>query len=195
MPNRELSDLTAASALASADLLLVTQSGNSRKATVAQLKTAIGMGWGLYVDNATALQANAVAVSANQRTLVTIDGGAGSITSYLPTAGIQWTANEHRGAVVGDSFTWRLNFNASKQGGSGTAYILAEMDIGDGSGPIIAAQEVALRSDSASHPLTFNFHGYSLDTFVANGARFYITPSVNVSVWGKSVFIRREFTP
>lgn len=192
MANKDLSALTSATP-ASDDLAYIVQGGNSRKTTVGQI-ARVASGWGLYVDAATALQANAISLTAGQRTLFTVDGGTGSITTHVNGSGIQWTGNEQRGTVIGASYSTRLTFNATKSGGGGTtAYILVEQDIGDGAGPIIAAQEVALRSDSVSHPLTYNFLSYALDTFQANGARYYITPSVNITVWGKQVFVRRDY--
>ena len=190
MANKDLSALTSATP-ASADLAYIVQGGNSRKTTVGQI-ARVSSGWGLYVDNATALQANAISISAGQRTLFTVDAGTGSITTYVNGSGIEWTANEQRGSVVGASYSTRLTFNATKSGGA-AAYILIEQDIGDGSGPIIAAQEVTLRQDNVSHPLTYNFLSYALDTFQTNGARYYLTPSANITVWGKQVFVRRDY--
>lgn len=193
MADKEVSELTAATALSATDLLHVVQGANSRKATIEQIQAYGGIGWGLYVDAATALQANAVTVTAGTRTLFTVDGGTGSITDYVANSGIVWAGNEHRGAGVGDLFSCRVAFRASKSGGSGTAYLLVEQDIGDGA-TVIAAQEQALRSDSADHPFTFNFLVYSLETYATNGARFYITPSVTISLWGKSVLIRKDYS-
>lgn len=192
MADKEVSELTAASALAASDTFHIVQSGNSRKATAAQMKAYHGEGWGLFSDAATALEANAVTIAANTRTLVTIDGGTGSITTHVGNSGIQWSANEHIGAGIGDSWSHRLSFMAKKSGGA-AAYILADMDINDGGSTIIAAQEQALRTDTAGHPLTFNFLGYSLSTYAANGARFYITSTAQIQVWAKSVFIRKDF--
>jgi hypothetical protein len=193
MSDKEVSQLTAAAALAAADMLHLVQGGNSRKATVAQMKAYHKEGWGFYADAASALEANAITIPAGTRTLITIDGGTGSITDYVSNTGIVWEGNEHRGIGVGDSFSIRLSFRAKKQGGAGTAYLLVEQDIGDGTN-IIAAQEQALRADSVGHPFTFNFLVYSLATYQTNGARFYITPSVEIQMWAKGIFIRKDFT-
>lgn len=192
MADKQVSALTAASALTGPELFHIVQGGNSRKATAAQMAALAQNGWGYYVDAATANQANAITISAGQRTLFTVDGGTGSITTYVANSGIVWGGNEHRGAGIGDCFSIRAQFRASKSGGAGTAYLLMEQDIGDGATPI-AAQEQALRSDAADHPFTFNFLVYSLETYATNGARFYLTPSVNIQVWGKSVFIRKDY--
>lgn len=195
MSNKQVSQLTAASELTGDELLHVVQGGNSRKATVDQLLSVPppGQGWALFVDAATALEANAVTIPANTRTLISIDGGAGSITTYVNGSGITWTSNEHRGATNGDSYSWRLGFRAKKTGG-GNAYMTVDQDISDGAGTfIIGAQEHALRNDTVGHPFTFNFLGYALDTFATNGMRFYITSTVEIQLWAKSVFIRKDY--
>lgn len=193
MADKKLSDLTAATSIAGTDLIYLQQGANSRKAQLSQVPNTTQMGWALYNDAATALEVNQVTVPANTRSLITIDGGAGSILTHVNGSGIQWTNNAHRNNNVGDSFSIRLQFRAQKSGSAGTAYLLVEQDIGSGPPQIIAAQEQALRADFADHPFTFNFLVYALQTYRDNGARFYLTSSVNVDVWQKSVLIRKDF--
>lgn len=193
MTDKQIPNLTAASLpLTGAELIHVVQGGNSRKASLNQIKDAFDGGWALYVDSATALEANAQTLTAGQRTLLTIDGAAGSILTHVNGSGIQWIDNEHRNTSVGDSWTWRVFLRAKKSGGA-TAYLYVDQDIGNGAGPIIGGQEVAIRSDNQTQTFTFNFSGYSLDTFAANGMRFYITASNTCQIWAKTVFIRRDY--
>lgn len=195
MANKTISQLIAATSLSGTDLIHVQQGANSRKAPLNLIRNAFDVGWGLYVDAASALEVNAVTIPANTRTLITIDGGAGSITSHVNGSGIVWAGNEHRGASVGDSWSWRLTFRAKKSGGGSNAYMLVDQDISDGAGSfIIASQESALRNDTVSHPFSFNFLGYSLDTFATNGMRFYITSSAEIDIWAKTVFIRKDYS-
>lgn len=196
MADKEVSELTAASALAAADMLHIVQGGNSRRATMAQMKAFHKEGWAYFVDAATALEANAVTIPANTRTQFTVDAGAGSITSYVNGSGIEWTANAHRGQAIGDSFTWRLTMRLKKSGGGSAVYALIDQDIsaaGDGSN-IISAGEVALRNDTVSHPFNVVFPGYALTTHAANGSRFFITATAQIQVFAKTIFIRKDFT-
>lgn len=194
MTDKQVSELTAASALSGAELFHIIQGGNSRKATLNQIKDTFDTGWALFNDAATALEANAISLTAGQRTLVAIDAGTGSITTHIGGSGIQWAGNEHRGITEGDSYTWRLNLRAKKTGGS-TAYLLVEQDIADGGGTVIGSVESALRNDNQAQTFSYLFAGYGLNTFAANGMRFYITASQNCQIWAKSVFIRRDYHP
>ena len=36
---------------------------------------------------------------------------------------------------------------------------------------------------------------FCLDTFGRNGARLFLTPSVDITAWGFAIFIQRTFTP
>jgi hypothetical protein len=193
MADKKLADLTAATSLTATDLIYVQQGANSRKAPLSILRNTYDVGWGLYADAAAAIEGNAVTIPANTRTLITIDGGAGSITSYVNGSGIQWTGNAHQNVNVGDGFSIRLSFNAKKTTGS-PAYVLIEHDIGTGTPNIVGAQEQALRQDTVGHPITFNFIVYSLDTYQANGGRFYITSSAEIQVWNKRVLIRKDYS-
>jgi hypothetical protein len=193
MTNRQISELTAATSLAGTDLMVVQQGINSRKATLNQMRALSGHGWGLYVDAATSLEASAIAVSSDTRTLLTIDGGAGSITSYVNGSGIVWQDNEHRNANVGDSYTIRVDFFAKKAGGS-NAFFVVEQDISDGAGTFIVATDTAqLTKDTVNYRFSFGFVGYTLDTYATNGARFYLTSTENIQIWGKRIFIRKDY--
>lgn len=193
MTDKAIPDLTAASLpLSGAELIHVVQGGNSRKVALNRIHDAFDGGWGHYVDSATALEANAQTLTAGQRTLLTIDGLGTTNTTYVNGSGIQWVDNEHRNPTLGDSWTWRVFLRAKKSGGT-TAYLYVEQDIGDGAGPVIGGQEIALRSDNQTQTFTFNFTGYTSSTFVSNGLRFYITASNTCQIWAKSVFIRRDF--
>lgn len=194
MTDKTVQDLTAASSLTGAELIHVVQGGNSRRTTLNALRDTFDSGWANFVDAATALEANAITLTAGVRTLVTIDAGVGSITSHVGNSGITWAGNAHTGATVGDSWTWRLSLRGKKSGGT-TAYLLVDQDISAGAGTIIGMDEKAIRSDNQSQIFSFGFSGYSMETFAANGMRFYITASQTCQIWGKGVFIRRDYNP
>jgi hypothetical protein len=193
MADKKLADLTLASTLTATDLLYVQQGANSRKAPLSAVRNTYDVGWAYFNDAASDLEVNAQAITANTRTLLTIDGGTGSILDYVDGSGIEWTSNAHRNNNVGDSFTLRLTFQAKKATGT-AAFILVEQDIGDGTPQIVAAQEVQMRQDTLGHPLTFNFIAYALNTYQANGAKFYITATSNISIWDKAVLIRKDYS-
>lgn len=195
MTDKTIPELTAAGALTGSELIHVVQGGNSRKVALNRIADTFDSGWALYADAASALEANAQTLTAGQRTLVTIDGGAGSIETYKGGSGIQWQGNQHTGASVGDSWTWRLSLRAKKTG-SGTAYLLVDQDISNGAGTIIGLVESALRTDNQTQTFTYLFSGYSLANFATNGMSFYITASAaNCKIWAKSVFIRKDYHP
>ena len=195
MTDKAIPDLTAASALTGAELIHVVQGGNSRKVALNKIADTFDSGWAVYADAASALEANAVNLTAGQRTLITIDAGAGSITDYIGGSGIQWTNNGHRNASVGDSWTWRLRLRAKKSGGA-TSYLLVEQDNGpDGSPNVIGSVESAIRSDNQAQTFTYLFAGYTSASSVANGFRFFVTASANCSIWAKNMFIRKDYHP
>lgn len=194
--DKAIPDLNAASApLTGAELIHVVQGGNSRRARLNQIVDTFDSGWAVYADAASALEANAVSLTAGQRTLITIDAGAGSITDYLGGSGIQWSNNGHRGAAVGDSWTWRLRLRAKKTGGA-TSYLLVEQDNGtDGSPNVIGSVESAIRSDNQAQTFTYLFAGYTSANSATNGFRFFVTASANCSIWAKNMFIRKDYHP
>lgn len=195
MANKSVDQLPQADLLAGDELFHIVQGGNSRKVRLDSIAGAFNGGWALFQDEATALEANAILIQAGQRTLITIDGGAGSITNYIGNSEGQWTGTKHKPGAVGDSHTTRLSFRAKKASAGGSAaYALIEQDIGNGLGPVPQAQEVALRTDTAAHPLSFIFASYALDTYFANGAQYYLTTTANLLIWDKRIFIRRDYS-
>lgn len=196
MTDKTIHELTAATTpLTGAELIHVVQGSNSRKVALNKIADTFDSGWALFNDAATDLEANAVSLTAGQRTLITIDAVSGNILTYAGGSGITWSANGHRGESVGDSFTWRLALRAKKTGGS-TSYLLIEQDIGtDGSPNVIGSVESAIRSDNQAQTFTYVFSGYTLETAVTNGVRFFVTASANCQIWNKSIFIRKDYHP
>lgn len=85
MADKELSDLTAASALSTADLFYIVQGGNSRKLTGTQLRNFID---GRSTRQLVTLGARgSVHLSAVDR-LVTLDGASAAATALLPDRSI-----------------------------------------------------------------------------------------------------------
>lgn len=190
MSNKATEDLPLSDAITGDEIAALVQGGNSRRNTLKQIvRRSTGMGWKNFVDAATVLEANAIALTANVRTQYTVDGGAGSEIVYGANSGIVWTANKQTGAVLGDSFTWKAIFNAKKSGGA-VLYLLIEREI---EGVPYGSHEVALRVDSPTYPHSLMFVGFADAAMVANGTKFYITASANCSIWGKQLFIRRDY--
>jgi hypothetical protein len=195
MTDKAIPSLPAASALTGSELIHVVQGGNSRKVALNKIADTFDSGWAVYADAATALEANAISLTAGQRTLITIDAGAGSITDYVGGSGILWQSNAHTGASIGDSWTWRLRLRAKKTGGA-TSYLLVEQDNGTTLEPnVIGSVESAIRSDNQAQTFTYLFAGYTSQRAVDNGFKFYVTASANCQIWAKNMFIRKDYHP
>lgn len=153
-------------------------------------------GWLNFADS-THTEGSPQAVSADTSTLLTIDGlGGGSVQQFRRGIGADvWSGNTLRPAAVRESYIIRVTMKVAKATSNATTL---ELDLGIGTdwGVIIADERKPLtKGQGITDNLSFTFPIYCLDTFAQQGGRFYLLASENVTVWAKSIFIQRLFTP
>lgn len=138
-------------------------------------------------------------IIAGVRTQITIDGlGASTNIAYANGMHLDvWSGNVFRPAALGEAYIVRLtSIIAQTNSGSG-AYITFEIDIGTPGVQFIAAAQgiPLLKGQGVATQLTISEPLFCLDTFGLNGAKLYITPSVDITMWNAAIFVQRTFKP
>ena len=161
-----------------------------------EVRAPFNGGWLNYAD-ATHTQGSPQAVTSGVSTLLSIDGNGGA-TEQRFRRGINtdvWSSNTLRPAALGEAYMVRVTMRVAKATSNDTTI---ELDLGIGTdwATIIADERKPLtKGQGVTDNLSFSFPIYCLDTFTRHGGRFYLLASQNVTVWGKSIFIQRTFTP
>lgn len=161
-----------------------------------EYRTPFNGGWINYAD-ATHTAESPQSVTAETYTLLTIDG-IGATSEQRFRRGVLdgvWSDNTIKPEAVGEAYVVRVTMNIAKSSSSDTT---VELDLGIGAGfsTIIADERKPLtKGQGVTDKLSFVFPIYCLETFNLYGGRFYLLASQNVTVWGKSIFIQRTFTP
>ena len=135
-----------------------------------------------------------VTFSSGVRTQLTIDGlGPGSNTDFTQGKNLWDTTNNCLSSDrVGKTFTVRLDLLAQRLT-SGSDELIVDVDIGTVGAPIVIAADTKTASVGGVQRYSFVFPLFSLNTFLANGAKFYLTPSGgDFEVSGVSVFIKED---
>jgi hypothetical protein len=139
------------------------------------------------------------AIAGNARTQITIDGlGAGTNRDYANGMHSDvWSGNRFNSAAVGETYTVSMTLTLAQSSGGSGHFATFDADIGTDQSPnILAAQSVALNKGQGQATLmTIAAPFVCMDDFGLRGARLFITPSVNVTMWGVSIFIQRTFKP
>lgn len=138
-------------------------------------------------------------ILAGVRSQITING-LGATTNIAFANGMHsdvWSGNVFRPTAVGEAYTVRLNCLIAQTNAGVGAYVNFEADIGTPGVPFIAASESVslLKGQGVATQLTISAPFFCLDTFGLNGAKLYITPSVDITVWNFAIFIQRTFRP
>lgn len=140
-----------------------------------------------------------LAITAGTRTRLTINGN-GAATNRAFANGMPsdvWSDDKFKPSDIGECYNLRLTCTVTQTtSGTGT-YVTFEADIGTDGSPFIAATESVslLKGQGVATQMTISAPFFTLDTFGRNGARLYLTPSVDVSVYGLAIFIQRTFKP
>jgi hypothetical protein len=164
------------------------------------LNTALGLkagrdefGWGYYVDGETT---PALQVITTTPAPLSIDAlGGSSNEDFLPASSISFwdtVTNCIRGDVSGDSFVLRIGVNVSADSGN-PSYIRVQVDIGTDPGPsIVIADRIVSVTKTPPYPLSVSFNYFTLTTFIANGARIFLsTDTGTVSLGGRDILISK----
>ena len=154
------------------------------------------IGWTLQ-DDAAHTSAAPLAIAATTRQLMTIDGfGSGTNTTYRPAIMENIWANDRINPIVeGETYSLRLDF-ILRPSVTTAGYATLDLDIGSGSQINIVSRRIDLSKGSGvEHDISVAFPIFCLATFNANGGRFFITPTINVDLYDKSIFIERSYVP
>jgi len=155
-----------------------------------------GSGW-IFEADSVHTTGSRQTILAGVRTLFTVDGLGGtteeSFSDTLPTD--LWDTNTINPAAVGEVYSTRVGINIAPTV-VGDGYVELELDIGSGSQIIILDRRLTLQKGSGvTHGFSAGFPIFCLATFNTNGGKFYLTPSINVEVWNKSIFLQRTYSP
>lgn len=140
-----------------------------------------------------------LAILSGVRTQITIDAlGATTNTAYANGMHSDvWSGNRFGPSEIGECYNLRLTATVTQvQAGSGH-HVTFEADIGTEEAPFIAAsQSIPLnKGNGVPSLITISAPFFTLGTFGLNGARLFLTPSVNVTVHSMAIFIQRTFKP
>jgi hypothetical protein len=155
-----------------------------------------GTGWVYEADSAHTTGSRQT-IAAGTRTLFTVDGLGGtteeSFSGTLPTD--IWGTNTINPAAVGEAYSIRIGLSVAPVSG-GVGYVELQLDIGSGSEINILERRLALQKGvGETHIFSVGLPIFCLATFNTNGGKFYLRPSGNVEVWGKSIFLQRTYSP
>lgn len=172
------------------------ENGRVYRATQAQMRRADGRGWLWYTD-ATHTAASKQSISADARTLFTVDGaGAATDTRFrdgLPVS--VWASNTLQPQAAGESYSLRLQYKAQPAVSGAGEYITLQLDIGGTLATIYEETRPILKGSSVVSSFVYAIPVFCLETFFANGGQFYVTPSANITLWDKAIFILRTSQP
>lgn len=157
------------------------------------------LGWILVADDVYTTGSRKT-INASTRTQLDITYGASSIETYAPRnvvgngTGGWWddTGDAFMPSTVGDGYLVRLSFKCDPAGAN--PYLLIEGSIDEGASPpnVIFSETVTLAQGSGVETQVVRTYSlFALSTFVANGLKFFITPSGNTEFWDMSVLIHR----
>jgi hypothetical protein len=138
-------------------------------------------------------------ITAGTRTRLTINGN-GAATNRAFANGMPsdvWSDDKFKPSDIGECYNLRLTCTVTQTtSGTGT-YATFEADIGTDGSPFIAATESVslLKGQGVATQMTISAPFFTLDTFGRNGAKLYLTPSVDITAWGFALFIQRTFKP
>lgn len=157
----------------------------------------LGFGHVTYADGANEAEGDAETITADTRTIFSNDG-AGDQTEErfmgdLPSN--VWASNAHTLSGIGQSFDLLLEFKVKKTAVGTDALLTVTHDIGsdplDTNSIIIFSRSIVLtKAQNVEQAVSMGWAAYGKETYLANGGRFYIECSENISVWGKEIFIR-----
>jgi len=155
-----------------------------------------GTGW-IYQADSLHTTGSRQTISAGTRTLLTVDGlGATTEEGFSNTLPVDlWDTNTINPAAIGEVYSLRLGMSVAPTV-VGDGYIELQLDIGSGSQINILNRRLSLqKGNGVEHAFSDGFPIFCLATFNTNGGKFYITPSINVEVWNKSLFLQRTYSP
>lgn len=183
--------------LTNGDQFIIMKHGVAYKATREQVRQGMGLGWLWYADSVHTTS-NRQAITAGTRTLIRIDKlGVATEVRFKDGIPIEtYDNNTLYPQAVGETYELRLQFKLSPTASATGQYINLELDIGDGGSVVVyEATRPTAKGQGITDSNTFAIPIFCLETFFANGGKFYITPSVGIELWDKAIFIQRISQP
>jgi hypothetical protein len=150
---------------------------NNIVAQLEQLKT----GWAAYGDSQYTV-GSPLLIPQGNTVILDIDGLGNTVKSQLPQGVTDFydvATSKVTPENVGDYYTFSLGFQGSSSSNNGSATI--GFDIGGAFGQIFKRNFRYPRGTGVTHDFYLTSGGYSLNTFVANGAQIKITSDVGIS--------------
>lgn len=178
----------------SSDETIIVSEGVAYRATMQQMRRADGRGW-VNIADAAHTEVSPQSITSGNRTLLTLDA-LGATTNYDYRDGIPtdvWSGDKFHAQASGETYMLRLTMIVDPATGASGNYLDLEVDIGSPIGQIY--QTVTPLLKGAASRFSFAIPIFALNTFLANGAEFYVTSNVNCDIWGKALFIQRMSQP
>jgi hypothetical protein len=155
-------------------------------------------GW-INVADAQYTSGSPISIASGVKTQITIDGlGAATNTAYadgMPSD--VWSGNKFRPSGLGEAYNLRITCTVT-QTTSGTGnFVTFDADIGTDETPFLSASQSVplIKGQGNATLITIAAPFFTLDTFGRNGARLFLTPSVDITAHSFAIFIQRTFQP
>jgi hypothetical protein len=158
----------------------------------------IQAGW-VNVADGQYTSASPLSIDAGVKTQVTIDG-TGATTNIAYANGMHvdvWSDNRFKPNAVGECYNLRLTGVITQSTSGSGHYATFDADIGTDDVPFLAASQSVplIKGNGVATLFTISAPFFTLGTFGLNGARLFLTPSVNVTLHSAAIFIQRTFKP
>lgn len=172
-----------------ADMLIRLDDGRERR-------TKYDGGW-LYFTDSVHTSSNKQSITANTLTHITIDGiGTNTTTTFRRGIPLDvWANSTLQPNATGEVFDINLTFMVSKASSTAT-YVEVDVNIGAGFSQFAFRDRRPLTKGSGVEDFVF-FSGFLPVTPLmgAYGARFFVNPSEDVTIWDKAITIQRTHSP
>lgn len=119
-----------------------------------------------------------------------------SLTQLNSLPATTWSSNKINPEVSGESYDMRIDLTVERSSSVTGQYVQLQIDIGSGSEVIILERRIDLFKQAGEPQRTsIGVPIFCRDTFFANGGRILLKPSENVGIYGKAIFLRRNYRP
>jgi hypothetical protein len=158
----------------------------------------IQAGW-VNVADGQYTQAAPLSFPAGVKTQITING-LGATTNKEYANGMSadvWSDDKFKPSAIGEVYNLRLTGIITSLSSATGTYATFDADIGTDEAPFIAASQSIPLIKGQGVPTIFTVSApfFTLATFGVNGARLFLTSSVDVVAYNFAIFIQRTFKP
>jgi hypothetical protein len=138
------------------------------------------------------------AIDADETVQYTVDGlDPATNVEYCGCLGPNvWQDSVFSPAAIGDTYMIRLTFTASSLTSATGQFLNVTLGIGADYETVVADVSVALnKGQDVDTLVSVVLPIFCLDTFCLQGGKFFITPSNDIEIWNKAIFIQRTYHP